>query len=91
MAVVRRIISFDVPEGPIGPYDAADALAQLRKVDGVQSAILYETRDGSPEYMLDIQLEGDAVEKVEQALNRQMAGNADYLANVSRRTFRQLA
>jgi uncharacterized protein YeaC (DUF1315 family) len=91
MAVVRRIISFDVPEGPIGPYDAAEGLAQLRKVEGVQSVALYETRDGKPAYMLDIQVERDALDKVEQALNRQMSANGDYLANVSRRTFSQLA
>ncbi len=91
MAVVRRMVTFDVPEGPIGPYDAADGLAALRRLPGVQHAELLETRDGTPEYLLDIQMETAAAEQVDRELNRQMAEYGDYLTNVTRRQFRPLA
>ena len=91
MAVVRRLVSFDVPDGPIGPYDAADGLAALRRVAGVQSVGLYETRDGKPEYLLDVQMEQTATAAVDRELDRQIGEYADYLTNVVRRQFRPLA
>jgi hypothetical protein len=91
MAVVRRMVTFDVPEGPIEAYDAANGLAVLRQLPGVQRAELLETRDGTPQYLLDIQMEAAAAEQVDRELNRQMAEYGDYLTNVTRRQFRPLA
>lgn len=91
MAVVRRMVSFDVPDGPLDPYDAADGLAALRRLPGVQTVGLYETRDGKPEYLLDVQMEQAAAAEVDRELDRQMGENAAYLTNVVRRQFRPLA
>ncbi|HEV7213538.1 MAG TPA: hypothetical protein VGP33_00325 [Chloroflexota bacterium] len=91
MAVVRRLVSFDVPDGPISSYDAADGLAALRRLAGVQSVDLYETRDGKPEYLLDVQMEQAAAVEVDRELDRQMGEYADYLTNVVRRQFRPVA
>ncbi len=41
VAVVRRMVTFDVPDGPIEPYDAADGIAALRRLAGVQNVGLY--------------------------------------------------
>lgn len=91
MALVRRMVSFDVPEGPIGPGDAADGLAALRRLPGVQTAGLYETSDGRPEYLLDVQMEQTAAAAVDRELDRQLGEYAEYLTNVVRRLFRPLA
>lgn len=91
MAVVRRVITFDVPGGPIGPYDAADGLARLRRLPGVQSVGLYEAVSGHPEYMLDIQLDQTAGDQIDRELDQQFQEQAQYLANVVRRQFRPLA
>lgn len=91
MAVVRRMVSFDVPDGPISPDDAAEGLATLRCLPGVQSVGLYETRDGKPEYLLDIQMEHASAAQVDREVDRQMGEYAGYLTNVVRRQFRPLA
>lgn len=91
MAVVRRLVNFDVPDGPIGAYDAADGLAALRRLPGVQSVGLFETRDGKPEYLLDVHVEQTAVAEVDCELDRQMGEYTAYLTNVVRRQFRPLA
>jgi hypothetical protein len=91
MANIRRMVSFDVPDGPISQDDAADGLAALRRLPGVQSVGLYETRDGKPEYLLDIQMDQAAAAQVDRELDRQMGEYAEYLTNIVRRQFRPLA
>jgi hypothetical protein len=91
LAIVRRMVSFDVPEGPIGPGDATDGLAALRRLPGVQAVGLYETSDGRPEYLLDVQMEQEAAAAVDRELDRQMGEYAEYFTNVVRRQFRPLA
>ena len=91
MALVRRLVSFDVPDGPIGPDDAADGLTSRRWLPGVQPVGLSEAGDGKPEYLLDILMEQSATAAVDSELDRHMDEYAGYLTNVVRRQFRPLA
>ncbi|MGI8915655.1 MAG: hypothetical protein ACR2JY_18025 [Chloroflexota bacterium] len=91
VAVVRRMVTFDVPDGPIEPYDAADGIAALRRLAGVQNVGLYVTSDGKPEYLLDIVMEQTTAANVDRELDRQMGEYSGYLTNVVRRQFRPLA
>jgi hypothetical protein len=91
LALVRRLVGFDVPDGPIGPDDAADGLTALRRLPGVQTVGLSEAGDGKPEYLLDILMEQSATTAVDGELDRQMDEYAGYLTNVVRRQFRPLA
>lgn len=91
MADVRYVVTFDVPEGPIGPYDAEDGLARLRRTTGVQGVTLYESREGHPDYLLEVQVDPGSVESVRQTLEQLMGEYSTYLSNVTRRQFRVLA
>ncbi|MCL5947507.1 MAG: hypothetical protein M1298_05785 [Chloroflexi bacterium] len=91
MAGVRYVVTFDVPEGPIGPYDAEDGLSRLRRTTGVQGVTLYESREGHPDYLLDVQVDSGNAEGVRQTLEQLTGEYSMYLSNVTRRQFRMLA
>lgn len=91
MATVRCVVTFDIPDGPIGPYDADDGLGQLRRLPGVQQAVLYESREGKPDYLLDVQADDASYDGVQKALDRLVGEYSSYLTNVTRRRYRVLA
>jgi hypothetical protein len=85
------MVAFDVPDGPVGPYEVGDSLAMLKKLPGVTQVALYETRDGSPQYLLDVEVSSEHAADLEASLRRLTTENSYYLSHLTSRRFTKIA
>lgn len=85
---MRHIVTFDADASP--DEVAAEARAALRGVAGVASTEILSASEGRPSFCILIETEEGKDGPVTDFLKRSLRNNAEYLFNVSHRTFRKV-
>lgn len=91
--MIKIVATFDVPyyEYEVDGYQAKQVTTQLEKAEGVGRVCFLRAMEGNPRFALEVECADDAVESATDQLNRMMSQYASYIADLSVRTFRQLA
>lgn len=91
--MIKIVATFDVPyyEYEVDGYQAKQVTTQLEKAEGVERVCFLRAMEGNPRFALEVECADDAVESATDQLNRMMSQYASYIADLSVRTFRQLA
>jgi len=89
---MKKIVSaFNVPHYGVDSYQAREAVAQLKRGEGVEAVRLFQATEGTPRYLLEIECGDEAVDSVASWSRTVMSQYSEYVADLTVRTFRLLA
>jgi hypothetical protein len=91
--MMKIVATFNVPfyEYEVDGYQARQVTVPLEKVEGVESAHLLKAVEGKPRFALEIECTDEAVEAASSQAEKMMAQYSAYVADLTLRTYRQLA
>lgn len=89
--MMKIVSTFNVPFYGVDSYQAQQVISQLKNVEGVKAAHLFQATEGEPRYALEIECEDEALDSIISRTKMMMAQYSAYISDLTTRTFKQLA